>query len=103
MAFTEVFRLIPRRLTKKNPDDLESSDFFHDQFMIHDGNYWNHTVTTEKGIKLQLSLNPTEKLIEIIFLDIPEDISTQIAPPLSGYKNVPLWMFKHTAEVREGK
>jgi hypothetical protein len=80
---------------------LEHPKFLEESFFIKDNHFWNHNLTTEHGIKLQIALNPNSTLVEVSFLTIPESLNLQLASELSGYTNVPIWMLKYYADYEK--
>jgi S1-C subfamily serine protease len=76
-------------------------DVIEDEFYQQDDNYWNHTVTTKRGLRLHLALNPEGRLLELSILKIPESLNREIAEDWTGYTNMPIWMIKYFAEVKQ--
>ncbi len=76
---------------------------------IKDGNFWTHTIKTKMGVKALITLNPNTELLEITFLEIPDQLNSYLTPILldnsSIMTNSPLiWLLKyklnlHSSEV----
>ncbi len=108
MSYTFYIVLAPRGasgmiLFPKADSTMDEPKFIEDKFFVKDGKYWSHTVTTEHGAKIHLVLNPDSTLFEMSVLSVPPALNAEIAPQLSKFTNVPLWLLKYYAEYDKRK